>query len=94
VRTITKEMAITHGEFLRILPGALPDTNHRIEGNRITVGAGDRRFEITLSDEGQRRIALLTLPVTHVTLDFIGYREREIEQVLSRFDRAFQRGGG
>ena len=92
--TVEKEMSISHNDIFRILPNALDGADYRIDGNRVIAGTGNRRLEITLSDETQRRIALLILPVTHVRLDFIGYREDEAAAALARFDRGFQRGGG
>jgi len=92
--TVEKEMSISHKDFFRILPKALEGADYRIDGDRVIAGSGDRRLEITLSEETRRRIALLTLPVTHVRLDFVGYGEDEAAAALSRFDRGFQRGGG
>lgn len=91
---VDKEMTISHRDFFRILPGALGTDDYRVDGNTIAVGAGGRRLEILLSAETQRRIALLTLPVTHVSLEFVGYDADEAAAALGRFDRAFQRGGG
>jgi hypothetical protein len=92
--TFEKEMSISHDDIFRILPKALDGADYRIDGNRVIAGTGNRRLEITLSEETQRRIALLSLPVTRVRLDFIGYREDEAAAALARFDRGFQRGGG
>ena len=87
-------MSITHAEFLRILPGAVPAGSVSANGSRIVVATGDRRLVIRLSDERQRRIGFLTLPVTHVRLEFSGYSDGDAAAALARFDRAFQRGGG
>lgn len=89
-----KEMTISHRDFFRILPGALRTDDFRIDGNRIIAGAGSRRLEIIVSPETRRRVALLTLPVTHVSLEFMGYDTQQAAAALARFDRAFQRGGG
>ncbi len=89
-----KEMTISHRDFFRILPGALGTGDFRIDGHRITVGVGGRRLEIVVSPETRRRIALLALPVTHVSLEFVGYDTEQAAAALARFDRAFQRGGG
>ncbi len=91
---IDKEMSISHRDFFRILPGALETTDYRIDGNTVSVGEGRRRLEIVLSPETERRIALLSLPVTQVSLEFVGYDAEEAAAALGRFDRAFQRGGG
>ncbi len=91
---VEKEMAITHADFLRLLPRALDGREHTIDGNRIVVEDGPRRLEITLSETTERRIALLTLPVTRVRLEYCGYTEAEAAAAVALFDRAFQRGGG
>ena len=90
-----KEMGITHRDFLRLLPGALDGLPHRVEGRRITADAGGgRRIEITFSEETRRRIAGLTMPVTHVRLTFSGFSEDTTAATLARFERAYHRGGG
>ncbi len=91
---IDKEMGISHRDFFRILPGALDTTDYRIDGRSVFVGEGSRRLNIVLSPETERRIALLSLPVTQVSLEFVGYDAEEAAAALERFDRAFQRGGG
>ncbi len=92
--TVEKDMSISHREFFRSLPRALGTDAYRVEGTTITVEDGGRRLDITLAPESERRIALLTLPVTLVTLRFTGYDEDEAAAALARFDQAFQRGGG
>ncbi len=87
-------MAITHADFLRLLPRALDGREHTVDGNRIVVEDGPRRLEITLSETTERRIALLALPVTRVRLEYRGYTGAEAAVAVSLFDRAFQRGGG
>lgn len=79
---------------MRCLPRAVEPDGFEIDGDRIVVGNGARRIDIGLADAVPRRIALLTLPVLHVRLSFIGYRNDEIVNRLAAFDRAFQRGGG
>jgi len=91
---VDKEMTISHRDFFRILPGALETDDFRVDGNCVTAYGGCRRLEIILSPEAQRKIALLTLPVTRVSLEFVGYSAEEAAAALGRFDRAFQRGGG
>ncbi len=91
---VEKEMAVTHADFLRLLPRALDGREHTVDGNRIVVEDDPRRLEITLSETTERRIALLTLPVTRVRLEYCGYTEAEAAAAVALFDRAFQRGGG
>ena len=57
-------------------------------------GTGPQRLDIAISEESRRRIALFSLPVSHVTLTFDGYSAAEVDETLVWFDRHFQRGGG
>ncbi len=91
---VEKEMAITHADFLLTVPRALDGREHTVDGNRIVVEDARRRLEITLSETTERRIALLTLPVTRVRLEYRGYTEDEAAAAVALFARAFRRGGG
>ena len=90
----SRDMGITHSEFFRTLPAALPALPYTIQGHDVIVAEDARRLVITLSPEGRRRIAALSLPTTQVHFTFSGYSPQEVEQFMARFDRAFQRGGG
>ena len=87
-------MGLTHREFFRILPAALGRTPYTVQGHDVIITEGTRRLVITLSPEGRRRIAALSLPTTQVRFTFSGYSPQGIKQFMARFDRAFQRGGG
>ena len=87
-------MGITHSEFFRTLPAALPGLPYTIQGADIIVTDDPRRLVISLSPEGRRRIAALSLPTTQVHFTFTGYSSEDIDRFMARFDRAFQRGGG
>lgn len=87
-----KELGITHRDFVRILSRVVGEQNYRRDGRRIVVEDSDRRLEITLSEEKERRIALVVLPVTRVRFAFTGYDDPE--QAMLHLDRHFQRGGG
>jgi len=91
---ITKEMAITHAEFFRLLPTALDGHPFKKSGNRVVVEDQGRRLEIGLGPERSRQIAGLKLPATDVTLSFAGYDKTEIAAVLRLFERAYHKGGG
>lgn len=91
---VKKEMAVTHADFFRSLPNALDGEIFRVEGARVTVEGRAGTWTIDLGPEGKRRIALLALPKTPVTLTFHGYSDGQREEALARFERAFQRGGG
>ena len=89
-----KGMGITHGEFLRVLPRFMEGRDWRVEGNRVRVEDGNRRIDITLTEERHRRIALMAVPVMRVRLAFSGYDADQARRLVARFERHFQRGGG
>lgn len=93
-RVVEKEMAVTHRDFLRLLPKAVGDADIRVDGRAISVAEGSRLLRIDLSEESVRQIANLRIPLTRVRLSFSGYREDELAAALERFWRAFQKGGG
>lgn len=90
----TRDMGITHSDFFRTLPAALPGLTYTVQGNDVIVTDGTRRLVISLSPEGRRRIAALSLPTTQVYFTFTGYSSEDIDRSMGQFDRAFQRGGG
>jgi hypothetical protein len=87
-----KEMGITHYDFTRLLTRALGHNNFKLESGKISVVDGARRMDITLSEESERRIALVTMPVTFVQFALAGYDDPAGE--MARIDLHFQRGGG
>ena len=91
---IEKEMAVTHAEFFRSLQNALQGEQCEIDGVSVRISSASGTWAIELGPEGRRKIALLSLPQTHVKLIFKDYTERDRKLALERFDRAFQRAGG
>jgi hypothetical protein len=87
-------MGLTHKEFLRSLPRVVAGLSCQREGSRMLVADPPRQLEILLGPEQQRRLGMLQLPLTEVTLTFVGYTAGERARFLRRFDLAFQRGGG
>lgn len=80
---------------MRLLPRALETSVYDVKGAVITVMSdGVKCLSITLGPESVRQIALMRMPTMPVTLTFSGYTQAEAEDALSRFDRAYQRGGG
>ncbi len=92
---INKDMGITHAEFLRLLPRALGDDGFAVAGTTITYqDQSGRKLTIQLEPESERRIALMRIATTPVSLHFQGYDEAALDAFMLRFDRAYQRGGG
>ncbi len=90
----SRDMGITHSEFFRTLPAALAALPYTVQGHDVVINDDTRRLVITLSPESRRRLGALSLPTTQVHFTFSGYSPQDIDQFMSRFDRAFQRGGG
>ncbi len=92
--TIKKQMGISHADFFRLLPHAIQSEDYTVDGDDITLAGEGRSLHIFLGPEWERRIALLHIPVTDVTLTFEGYDATAIEAFLLHFDHSYQRGGG
>ena len=92
---VEKDMALTHRDFFRLVPKAFPDGDYELTARGLVRrGADGRCLEISLGPEGERRIALLSIRTTPVTLAFTGYDDGTRTRTLALFDRAFQKGGG
>ena len=92
---IEKDMGITHAEFMRLLPRALGDDAYTVSGTKINYqDAAGRKLAIELGPESERRIALMHIPRTPVSLHFHGYDETALESFMTHFNRSYQRGGG
>ncbi len=92
---VEKEMGITHADFRRLLPLALGASGFTaVDGGFVFADPSGTTLRIALGPERVRRIALLEMPATTVTLTFEGYSDADREEALRRFERAFQRGGG
>ena len=93
--TITKQMGITHAEFVRLLPRAVKTHHFWVHAAKVRIEEGHgKHIEIELGPEAMRQIALMRIATTEVTLSFIGYSDEEREAFLVQFDRAYHRGGG
>jgi hypothetical protein len=92
--TIKKEMGLSHKEFFRTIASALETDDFERSVSGVVLEDGGRRLEIVLGPQTERRIALLAIPSTLVTLSFSGYAKDEIDYAITMFDRAFKRGGG
>ncbi len=97
---ITREMGTNHKDFLRLLPKSVPNaqihtSGDENEGAKVVIeDAPFGRIEVDLSRVGERRIALLALPVTHVTFRFYNVDEETAHREYNRMAKYFQRGGG
>lgn len=89
-----REMTITHKDFLRLLPKAISGLTFQRNGNQIDIVDADRSIRIKLSKESSRKIASLNLPVTKVRIELRDFSQSQSVIFISRFDLAYQKGGG
>jgi len=87
-------MGLTHADFYRDIVRVLGSGNYQTTDNGVIAEVSEKRLQIVISEQTQRKIALIVLPVTHVTFTFEGYGEDEITAFFVLFDRVFRRGGG
>lgn len=92
--SVVKEMGLSHREFFRTIASALGTDQFKKWDTRVLLTTGDQVLDITLGEEGERRIALMVVPRTMVTLTFTNYTHAQADAALKRFDMMFKRGGG
>ena len=93
-RGLTREMSISHKEFFRLLPRAVNGMPVTRRGNVAVIVTGAGQVKITLAPESVRKLGLMEFPVTAVTIEFRGFSAADRAAFLSRFDLAYQKGGG
>jgi hypothetical protein len=91
---VVRDMAITPGDFFRLLPRALDGLTYAAGRDHVAVGDAAHGVAISIRPLEPRRIALLVIERCEVVLAFKGYDAAERQTFLERFDRAYHRGGG
>lgn len=91
---VKKEMGITHKELFSKLPLIFKGDDFKIDGLRIIQAQNGKTIEIVLSEEGQRKLGLVVLPLTYVALNLFGFDETGKNEFIAHFDLQFFRGGG
>lgn len=89
------EMGLSHADFFRIFPRLVAPAEVERDGLSVAVSpAAGQSVEIRLSEEKTRRIALLRIVHLDMDITFRGFSADERGAFLTRFHRAFQKGGG
>jgi len=88
------DMGLTHADFFRLVPSAMGEHPHRVEGMKVYGEIGSGSVEITLGAQRERQIALMRIPHALVSFHFRGVTKSEQEEFKAYFDLRFQRGGG
>ncbi|HRQ56093.1 MAG TPA: hypothetical protein PLN31_01640 [Azoarcus taiwanensis] len=91
---LDREVAATPAEFERDLRKAWPQGVRSDASLSLELNDGALRLTILLEPLEPRRIGLLTLPRLCARYRFEGGDERARTALLTRLDRAMQRGGG
>ena len=89
-----REMGITHRAFFRTLVNAVEGRPYTVDGLNITIEDDDNSIQVKLSDEWQRQIATIKMPVTNVVWRFFGHTQAEAQAIMDRFEIYYRRGGG
>ena len=89
-----REMAGSHRDFFRILPKAMGDVPHEVDGPTVRARLDGGTLTIDVGEERVRRIALLALPYAEVSFTFRGVPVERQQAFKRRFDLSYQRGGG
>ena len=92
--SFSRELGLTHAEFLRFLPPAIAHRPFSVTGRTVQIEDGERHVVIELGPQQCRRIASLQLPYVEARFTFVGFELAEREAFMARFERYFQRGGG
>ena len=89
-----REVTATPAEFERDLRKAWPAGVVMTAPGRFELGDGALRLAISITPGDVRRLGLFALPTLHVHYRFSGDDEAARHRMLTKLDRAMQRGGG
>ncbi|MEM6998915.1 MAG: hypothetical protein AAF419_03645 [Pseudomonadota bacterium] len=87
-------MSISHQDFYRLLPFGLKGIDYNIADDAITANYAGGNLKIIPGDEHKRKIASLELPVLYIEFKFNNVSPEDISMFFSKFNQAYQRGGG
>jgi len=91
---IEKEMGFTHADIFRLLPRTMGDNPYEIVGlpENCTLPSGT--LKITLAEERERKMVLVTLPCTQVTFEYTNVTDADRLRFVRYFDLRFMKGLG
>ena len=89
------DMGFSHRELIKGLPSAvLPYAVNRISSDTYSFSRENRVAKLHLGHETSRKIASLSLPVTHIMIEFENFSDVQYESFMARFKKYLHRGGG
>lgn len=94
--SFTRDMGYSNMEFFRILPAAVADYSHTVDGNRVIIADPDNSRELVLvvSSLPDRAIGMIRITRIEVEFSFRNFTVEERREFMLNFDRSYQRGGG
>ena len=87
-------MALTRGDFLRLLPVAVGQAPYRVQGDEIASDGGCPGWRIRLEERPARAFGPVAIPVLAVTLSIDGPPDEKAQSFVARFLLGYQRAGG
>ena len=87
-------MALTRGEFLRLLPAAVGHGPYRVTEDEIASDGDSPAWRIRLEERPARAFGPVAIPVLAVTLFIEGVPEAAAQSFVARFLLGYQRAGG
>jgi len=89
-----RDMSITHADFFRLLARLVGAKAIQCCENSVRINTETGHINIRLGPERRRKIALLELPATTVSLEFHGYDQAAYQDFMRQFTLCFHKGGG
>ena len=89
-----REMGFSHVEFRRALQRTYADAGLEMHDDGADIRIGEGLVRIRMGAEGERRIALLELPVTRICFKFDNVTSEQRAEFMRHFELYFRRGGG
>jgi len=90
-----KDMSMSKSDFQRSIKIVMDGRDYTVDGDTVTSGTDELGIKIQLEPLPKRVLsALIKLERWRVTIAISGYDEQAEAEFMTRFDRAFQRGGG
>jgi len=90
----SREMAVTHKDFFRILPRAMGDHSYTIDGLTVHAAIDEGSVTIKIGAQQVRRIALMAIDYCEVEYKFDDLTQEQVERFKNRFELYYRRGGG
>lgn len=92
----TRDMGYSKNDFLRVLPRAIRDYDHIVEGDQVKISNSKNKHKLilTLSALPNRVLGNIIIERVDVKFEFIDFSAKQQTEFMLQFDRGYRRGGG